>query len=53
MLGKPNRFSRWLILIASGAVLLQATGCEFVMQALQTGFLGAMTAGIYYLARNV
>ena len=53
MLGKPNRFSHWLTLIASGAVLLQATGCEFTMQALQTGFLGAITAGIFYLARSV
>ncbi len=53
MLRKLNRCSRWLTLIASGAVLLQATGCDFVMQALQTGFLGAITGGVYYLARNI
>ena len=48
-----NRYARWLMLIGSGAVLLQATGCQFAMEALQTGLLGGIAGGLYYLARNV
>ena len=53
MHSRLNRWSRWLVLIGSGAVMLQATGCQFAMEALQTGFLGAITGGVFWLARNV
>ena len=53
MSGTLNRCSRWLMLMGSGAVLLQATGCELTMEVLQTGFLGTIAGTILYLARNV
>ena len=53
MFGKSNRWSRWLMLIASGAVLLQVASCDLILQAAQTGLLGAIAAGVYWLGRNV
>ena len=52
MFGKPNCWSRWLMLIASGAVLLQAAGCTFV-ESLQTALLAAIAGQIFYLVQNV
>jgi len=48
-----NRLIRWLTLLASGAVVLQAPGCDATMQGLQTALLGAMTGMLYYLAKHV
>jgi len=50
---KWNRMARWVMLIGTGGVLLQATGCDVVLQSLQTGFLAALTGMTYYLARNI
>src|SRR5262245_36546442 len=45
---------RWLMLIASGCVLLQATtGCTQQLIAIQTALLGGIAYGVYILARNV
>ena len=48
-----NRFFRWVMLLASGAVVLQAGGCDTTLQFLQTGLLGGITGLLYYLSRNV
>jgi hypothetical protein len=40
-------------MLASGAVVLQATGCDTTLQFLQTGLLGGITGLLYYLSRNV
>lgn len=50
---KMGHFVRWIMLVASGGFLLQAVGCDLVLQFLQTGLLGALTGIGYYLARNV
>jgi len=48
-----NRTTRWLLLAASGAVLLQTSGCDLFLQTLQTGLLAALTGITFYLAQNV
>jgi len=48
-----NRLTRWLLLVASGAVVFQAAGCDLYLQVLQTGLLGALTGITFFLARNV
>ena len=53
MYTKRNRVTRWLLLVASGAVVLNAAGCDFYFQAIQTGLLGALTVMTFFLARNV
>ncbi len=50
---KRNRLTRWLLLMAPGAVVLQAAGCDLYLQVLQTGLLGALTGITFFLARNV
>ena len=52
MLRKRNRFFRWLMLAASGTIIFQAAGCDFI-QVIQTGLLGALTGLTYYLASNI
>jgi len=49
---KSSRFYRWLVLIASGSFMLQATGCDLI-QLIQTGLLAAITGTTLYLAGNV
>jgi len=53
MLRKPNRWSHWMMLIASGAVLLQAPGCTEFLELAQTGLLAALAGTTFFLARNV
>ena len=53
MLGKWNRFLRWIALFASGAIVLQAAGCDIYLQAAQTALLAALTGLTYFLASNV
>ncbi len=48
-----GRVWRWLALLASGAVVLQAGGCDLTLQFIQTGLLGAIAGITYFLARNV
>jgi hypothetical protein len=43
---------RWMMFIASGSLLLQTTGCQF-LEIMQTGFLAGLTGITYYLAANV
>jgi hypothetical protein len=48
-----NRVFRWLILLASGGIVLQAGGCDTTLQFLQTGLLGGITGMLYFLSRIV
>ena len=48
-----NRFSRWMLLIASSAVLLQTAGCDVVLQTISTGLLAVLTGTTIFLARNI
>ena len=48
-----SRVWRWLALLSSGGVVLQATGCDTTLQFIQTGLLGAIAGITYFLARNV
>ena len=52
MLRNPKRFYRWMMLAASGTIIFQTTGCDY-LQVIQTGLLGALTGITYYLASNV
>ena len=54
-MSRMNRPLRWLMLIATGCMLFQATTaqCDLTLQALQTALLGGIAGGLYYLARNV
>ena len=47
-----NRVFRWLMWVASGALVFQTTGCDF-WQVSQTGLLAGLTGITYYLARNI
>ncbi len=49
---RKTRIYRWIMFIASGSVLLQTTGCNF-LEIMQTGFLASLTGITYYLAANV
>ena len=49
---RKTRVYRWIMFIASGSVLLQTTGCNF-LEILQTGFLAGLTGITFYLAGNV
>ena len=54
MLSHSTRWFRWLVLIASGAIVFQtATSCDQFYQAAQTGLLGILAGTTYYLAKNV
>ncbi len=53
MLTGRSRIYRWIGLVVAGGFLLQAAGCDLFLQTLQTGLLGAIAGGMYYLARNV
>ena len=53
MFGKWPRLVRWMTLVASGAIVLQTTGCDLFFQAAQTGLLAALAGGTFYLAKNV
>ena len=54
MFGNTTRLFRLIALIASGAVVFQATtGCTQTLQAIQTGLLAALTGAAFYLAQNV
>jgi hypothetical protein len=48
-----NRAMRWLMLVASGTILLQAAGCDVTLQAISTGLLAVLTGITFFLARNV
>jgi hypothetical protein len=50
-----NRPLRWLTLIATGCMMFQVnpTQCDLTLQLLQTGLLGGIAGGMYFLARNV
>ena len=49
----PNRFTRWMLMISSGAVLFgMGGGCQF-FEAAQTGLLAVLTGAVLFLARNV
>jgi len=48
-----NRVFRCLMLLASGGIVLQATGCDTTLQVLQTGLLGGIAGMVYFLSRNV
>lgn len=43
---------RWGVLVASGAVLMQTTGC-LALEFLQTIFLGISAAGALAILRNL
>ena len=52
-MSRLNRPLRWLVLIATGSMLLQtATQCDLGLQAAQTALLGGIAGGIYYIARH-
>ena len=53
MRSKWQRVFRGLAWLASGAVVLQAAGCDTVLQVMQTGFLAALTGITFFLARYV
>ena len=46
------RMMRWGVLVASGAVLMQTTGC-LALEFLQTIFLGISAAGALAILRNL
>ena len=48
-----NRVFRWLMVLASGGIVLQAGGCDTTLQFLQTGLLGGIAGMLYFLSRNV
>ncbi|NLX12463.1 MAG: hypothetical protein GXY44_02270 [Phycisphaerales bacterium] len=48
-----SRIYRWIGFVIAGGCLLQATGCDLFLQTVQTGLLGAIAGGMYFLARNV
>lgn len=44
-------YTRWAVLIASGAMMFQTTGgC---LEFLQTGFLAFIAGTTFFLARNI
>lgn len=47
-----NRMTRVMMMLATGALMLQAAGCDIV-QIIQTGLLGVLTGTTLYLASNV
>lgn len=51
MIRKANLY-RWLMLVASGAFMLQATGCDF-LQIVQTSLLGTIAGVTIFLATQV
>lgn len=53
MQGKLSYYARWAMLVASGAVVFQTTGCSPVLEFLQTGFLAFIAGVTFFLARNV
>jgi|KBSSwiStaDraftv2_1062776.scaffolds.fasta_scaffold1639594_1 hypothetical protein len=48
-----NRILRWMMLIGTGAVVLQAAGCQLGLERVQTVLLGGITVLLFQLARNV
>jgi hypothetical protein len=48
------RFTRWIMLTASGAALFGgAANCDLALQGAQTGLLTVIAGTLYFLARNV
>jgi len=49
------RVMRWVRILATGAVLLQAGGCDFAAfnEVLQTVFLGISAAGGIAILQNI
>ncbi len=43
---------RVLLLIATGAVLLQVPACNTTLQVISTGLLGVIAGIAYYIARQ-
>lgn len=52
---KYGRMMRVVMMLGSGAVLLQAAGCAFndILQIVQTGLLGVTAAGAYAIIQNI
>ncbi len=54
-----NRFSRWMrwaSMVASGAIVFQAAGCDAflpALQILQTVFLGVAAVASYMIIREI
>lgn len=53
MFGKYHRCVRWIMLIASGAIVFQAVGCDLILQGISTGLLATLTGVTLFLASNV
>ncbi len=54
MSSRYARILRWVMLLGTGSFVLQTTSsCDQTLQVLQTGLLGGIAAGMYYLAVNV
>ena len=50
---RRSRLLRWVMLIATGSMMLQIPSCELTLQAISTALLGGIAGGMYYLAKNV
>lgn len=49
-----TRALRWMMVIASGSMLLQVdAGCMPALEAIQTAILAGIGGGVYFLARNI
>lgn len=53
MLGKWNRRWTWLMMLASGGMVFQATGCDTFFNVVWTGLLATLTGTTLFLARNI
>ncbi len=54
MFRTSSRFTRWIMLTASGAVLFgNAANCDLALQGAQTGLLALISGMLFFLARNV
>ena len=52
-MSKLNYYTRWFMLLASGAVVLQTTGCSPGFEGISTGLLAFIAGTTFFLARNV
>ncbi|HSW47156.1 MAG TPA: hypothetical protein VLM89_16455 [Phycisphaerae bacterium] len=50
---KWNRVIRRLMWLGSGAVMLQAAGCDTALNVIQTGLLAGIAGITFFLASNV
>lgn len=48
-----SNLKRFIIMVATGAMMFQAAGCDLTLQAISTGLLAAIAGITFYLAKNV